>query len=154
MLDRYIGSTTPEIADSAHLGFTQNFERLGASPLPATSGVVPTTAIRRATGGDVTGPGSSVGDKIPAWLSDGEFVMNARTTSVNRPFLQALNADPQFLQKMLASQADQGRRSSGNAYAPPAAPGQPATVNISMSSNEDIISRLKVLAIQWELSRS
>ncbi|MBH0775023.1 hypothetical protein [Nocardia bovistercoris] len=120
----------------------------------AQSGRIRNSGVELADGGDVRGAGSSIGDKIPAWLSDGEFVMNARTTAVNRPFLQALNADPQFLQKMLASQADRGRRGSGNAYAPPPPPGQPATVNISMSSGEDIISRLKVLAIQWELSRS
>ncbi|WP_405180990.1 hypothetical protein OG225_07320 [Nocardia sp. NBC_01377] len=132
-------------------GYAQNFDQSGSTSVNVEHGTKP---AHRASGGEISGPGSSIGDKIPAWLSDGEFVMNARTTSVNRPFLQALNADPQFLQKMLASQSDQGRRSSGNAYAPPTAPGQPATVNISMSSNEDIISRLKVLAIQWELSRS
>ncbi|MFF0528279.1 hypothetical protein ACFYT3_07795 [Nocardia amikacinitolerans] len=108
-----------------------------------------------ASGGDVSGPGSSIGDKIPAWLSDGEFVMNARSTSVNRPFLQALNADPYFLQKMLASRSERGRNESGGSGFGNAAPtGQPATVNISMSSNEDIVGRLKVLALQWELAHS
>jgi hypothetical protein len=102
-----------------------------------------------ASGGDVQGPGSSIGDKIPAYLSDGEFVMNARSTTVNRPFLQALNADPFFLQKMMEQRS--ARPSSGRGYVPGAASGQPATVNISMSSQDDVVARLKVLSQQWEL---
>ncbi|QCQ89987.1 hypothetical protein [Rhodococcus sp. SGAir0479] len=105
-----------------------------------------------ATGGDIKGPGSSIGDKIPAYLSDGEFVMNARSTAANRPFLQALNADPSFLQKMLAARSAGGGSGGGSGPAQPAPGGQPATVNISMSSNEDIIGRLKILSAQWELS--
>lgn len=106
-----------------------------------------------ASGGDVKGPGSSIGDKVPAYLSDGEFVMNARSTAVNRPFLQALNSDPNFLQKMLAQRAKQNS-SGGPAFAQSAPSGQPATVNISTSSSEDIVGRLKVLSLQWELMHS
>lgn len=105
---------------------------------------------RFASGGDVKGPGSSIGDKIPAYLSDGEFVMNARSTSVNRPFLQALNADPFFLQKMLA-QSSERTQGSGPSDGQRGQSGQPATVNISMSSSEDVVARLKVLSQQWEL---
>ncbi|GAB5387087.1 MAG: hypothetical protein Alpg2KO_00550 [Alphaproteobacteria bacterium] len=36
-------------------------------------------AVKLASGGQVRGPGSSVGDKIRAWLSDGEFVTSARS---------------------------------------------------------------------------
>ncbi|MFB7719334.1 hypothetical protein [Nocardia sp. NPDC056100] len=116
-------------------------------------GIPGPTPQNHADGGDVRGPGSSIGDKIPAYLSDGEFVMNARTTSMNRPFLQALNSDPTFLQKML-SQRDERSRGGGGGYAPAAPGGQPATVNISTSSTEDIVSRLKVLSLQWELMHS
>ncbi|MEV0851247.1 hypothetical protein ACGFQG_15005 [Nocardia fluminea] len=107
------------------------------------------TGNRLAAGGDVKGPGSSIGDKIPAYLSDGEFVMNARSTTVNRPFLQALNADPFFLQKMLEQRSAQSSRGQG--YTQGAPSGQPGTVNISMSSQDDVVARLKVLAQQWEL---
>ncbi|WP_278266214.1 hypothetical protein [Nocardia sp. AG03] len=100
-------------------------------------------------GGDVQGPGSSIGDKIPAYLSDGEFVMNARSTSVNRPFLQALNADPYFLQKMLEQRASSSGRDQAHRQGAPS--GRSATVNISMSSQDDVVARLKVLAQQWEL---
>ena len=44
-----------------------------------------------ATGGLVTGPGSSTSDSIPAQLSNGESVMNARTTSMFGPLLSSLN---------------------------------------------------------------
>lgn len=46
-----------------------------------------------ASGGAVSGPGSARSDSIPAWLSDGEYVLNA--SAVDRlgvPFLNALNS--------------------------------------------------------------
>ncbi len=103
-------------------------------------------------GGDVRGPGSSIGDKIPAFLSDGEFVMNARSTEMNRPFLQALNQDPMFLQRMLGQMQARQQRVMTEPAAAPSVSGRPTTVNIAMSSQDDIVSRLKVLAQQWELS--
>ncbi|MGY0502175.1 hypothetical protein ACWZHB_27115 [Nocardia sp. FBN12] len=134
------------------------FEYIGQSAGSITEYIQPrvadfASAVRHVAGfsggGNVQGPGSSIGDKIPAYLSDGEFVMNARSTTVNRPFLQALNADPFFLQKMMEQRSAQP--SSGRGYAPSAPSGQPATVNISMSSQDDVVARLKVLAQQWEL---
>lgn len=104
----------------------------------------------KSDGGDVRGPGSSIGDKIPAYLSDGEFVMNARSTSINRPFLQALNSDPFFLQTLL-SRRERGNRSSDPATVQPAPPAQPTTVNISASGSDDVVGRLKILSQQWEL---
>ncbi|MFI5775977.1 zeta toxin family protein [Nocardia sp. NPDC051570] len=44
-----------------------------------------------ASGGAVRGAGSSIGDLIPAWLSDGEFVVNAKAADANRSLLQAIN---------------------------------------------------------------
>ena len=44
-----------------------------------------------ATGGRVTGPGSGTSDDIPAWLSNGEFVVNARATRKWLPLLHAIN---------------------------------------------------------------
>ena len=34
--------------------------------------------VERAEGGEIVGPGTATSDSIPAMLSDGEFVMNAR----------------------------------------------------------------------------
>ncbi|MCD2185218.1 D-alanyl-D-alanine carboxypeptidase family protein [Rhizobium sp. GN54] len=45
-----------------------------------------------AGGGKVHGPGGSRDDKVPAWLSDGEFVVNAAATKRNRAALEAINA--------------------------------------------------------------
>lgn len=54
----------------------------GASPAPAFAG-----------GGKVSGPGSSTGDKIPAWLSDGEFVVKARSVAkYGAGLLHAINS--------------------------------------------------------------
>lgn len=45
-----------------------------------------------ADGGHVSGPGTSTSDSIPAMLSDGEFVVNARSTRKHRAALEAINA--------------------------------------------------------------
>ena len=44
-----------------------------------------------AEGGLISGPGSSTSDSIPAWLSNGEYVINAKATSQYLPLLQAIN---------------------------------------------------------------
>lgn len=46
-----------------------------------------------ATGGYVSGPGSSTSDSIPARLSNGEFVVNAKATARNRQLLEAINSN-------------------------------------------------------------
>lgn len=48
-----------------------------------------------ATGGKVTGAGTGTSDSIPAWLSNGEFVINAKATSRNEPLLRAINSGAQ-----------------------------------------------------------
>jgi F0F1-type ATP synthase assembly protein I len=49
-------------------------------------------AGRMAGGGRLRGPGGPRGDKIPVWGSDGEFMVNARSTSRWLPVLQWINA--------------------------------------------------------------
>ena len=44
-----------------------------------------------ATGGSVRGPGSGTSDDIPAMLSNGEFVINAKATAQNRAMLETIN---------------------------------------------------------------
>jgi hypothetical protein len=48
--------------------------------------------IKFAVGGLVRGPGTETSDSIPAMLSDGEFVVNARSTRLFQPILSAINA--------------------------------------------------------------
>jgi len=59
------------------------------SSTPVTSG--PIQVQRRARGGMITGPGTSTSDSIPALLSNGEFVVNARATESFQPLLSAIN---------------------------------------------------------------
>lgn len=73
-------------------------------------------AVRAATGGRIdatgggrlSGPGGPRGDKIPAWLSDGEHVINARAARANRPLLEAINSGKML---KLADGGDVGRYS-------------------------------------------
>ena len=46
---------------------------------------------RRSQGGFVFGNGGSITDSIPAMLSDGEFVMNAKSSALFSPMLNAMN---------------------------------------------------------------
>ncbi len=68
----------------------------GPATAPPTINVA---AKKMAQGGFVSGPGTSTSDSIPALLSDGEFVVNARSTQLFKPLLTAINdagALPQF----------------------------------------------------------
>jgi hypothetical protein len=47
-----------------------------------------------AEGGYISGPGGPKDDVIPAWLSNGEFVINAEKTAIFRPLLEYLNYTP------------------------------------------------------------
>ncbi|OCJ05260.1 hypothetical protein A6U87_14730 [Rhizobium sp. AC44/96] len=49
------------------------------------------TRLYLAGGGSVRGPGTSTSDSIPAMLSDGEFVVNARQTARYRSLLESIN---------------------------------------------------------------
>ncbi len=48
---------------------------------------------RRAYGGYISGPGGSRSDLIPAMLSNGEYVVNARSTARYRNLLERINAE-------------------------------------------------------------
>lgn len=53
--------------------------------------VIKVSGVNLATGGMVSGPGTGTSDSIPAMLSDGESVINARSTSMFAPLLSAIN---------------------------------------------------------------
>ncbi|WP_131193723.1 hypothetical protein [Lichenihabitans psoromatis] len=42
--------------------------------------------------GRVVGPGGGTSDQVPAWLSNGETVINARASAANAPLLEAINS--------------------------------------------------------------
>jgi hypothetical protein len=54
-----------------------------------------TAPIAQATGGPIAGPGSGTSDSIPAWLSNGEYVINAKQTAKHRSLLHAINSGAQ-----------------------------------------------------------
>jgi hypothetical protein len=63
----------------------------GSSPAKLMSGDVG-GGVTAATGGYITGPGTSTSDSIPAWLSHGEYVINAKAVkSVGIELLHEIN---------------------------------------------------------------
>lgn len=54
-------------------------------------------ALGFAEGGPVRGPGSSTGDRIPAMLSNGEYVVNAKSARSNLGLLEAINRGAGYL---------------------------------------------------------
>lgn len=52
-----------------------------ASLAASVGGTAPAGAVTAAGGGHIRGPGTSTSDSIPAWLSDGEFVIRARSVA-------------------------------------------------------------------------
>ncbi|WP_145422987.1 hypothetical protein [Symmachiella dynata] len=57
-------------------------------------------AVRRARGGPVFGAGGPTSDSIPAFLSNGEYVINAKATAMYRPLIEKINSMsiPRFAQ--------------------------------------------------------
>lgn len=56
-----------------------------------TSAISTVKSAKFATGGYVSGPGTATSDSIPARLSNGESVINARSTAMFGPLLSSLN---------------------------------------------------------------
>ncbi|GAA4100950.1 hypothetical protein [Nonomuraea soli] len=59
----------------------------------ATGGLVKDGIIRRSAGGPISGPGTGTSDDVPAWLSNGEYVINAASTKKYKPLIEAINRD-------------------------------------------------------------
>ena len=64
-------------------GLTNFFSNLSKTAEPA---------VKRASGGWISGPGTSKSDSIPAMLSNGEFVVNAEDAKKNRGLLESINS--------------------------------------------------------------
>jgi hypothetical protein len=68
------------------------FEAPDGGDQTSASAAAPTGVVaRRNQGGFVYGDGGSITDSIPAMLSNGEFVMNAKSASMFSPMLTAMN---------------------------------------------------------------
>lgn len=83
------------IASASSLPFPANLAAIATTVATILANVA--TAIstvksaKFATGGKVSGPGTGTSDSIPAMLSNGEFVVNARSTALFEPLLTAMN---------------------------------------------------------------
>jgi tape measure domain-containing protein len=82
-----------------------------------------------ASGGRVAGPGTSTSDSIPAMLSNGEHVINAKSAARWRPLLEAINADrvPGF--------SDGGAIGSAGSVSSRLGSGSDSTVNFAPTIN-------------------
>lgn len=83
------------IAQSQSLPYPGNLVAMAttvASVLAGVAAAISTVkSAKFATGGIVTGPGTGTSDSIPARLSNGESVINARSTAMFSPLLSAIN---------------------------------------------------------------
>lgn len=61
------------------------------SKIVAPENFMPYDVVKKATGGRISGPGSGTSDSIPAMLSNGEFVINAKASAENADLLHAIN---------------------------------------------------------------
>jgi regulator of replication initiation timing len=82
------------IANALSLPFPENLAAAAIVAAQAASIISNIQAVKLnlAAGGYVSGPGTGTSDSIPANLSNGEYVMNARATAENRALLDALNS--------------------------------------------------------------
>ena len=88
------------------------------------------SALGFADGGHVSGPGTGTSDSIPAALSDGEFVVNAKATAKHRGLLEAVNSG-----KRLPAFAGGGFVGMSN-YAPSSTYSPSVSVNVSGGSRD------------------
>jgi TP901 family phage tail tape measure protein len=79
----------PPVTVSAN--FTTTRTTINRTVKAATGGQIVNGALRLASGGPVFGPGGPTADRVPAMLSNGEFVVNARQTADNLALISAIN---------------------------------------------------------------
>lgn len=75
--------------------FPMNLITIASSVAGAVAALIPAiqavNSVKLARGGHVSGPGTSTSDSVPAMLSNGEFVVNARATSMFPELLETIN---------------------------------------------------------------
>lgn len=91
-LDQRVAKTTEAYAaiESSTAAHVEKMRQL-YSQLAASTAAPAVPAQRRAFGGPIFGSGGPTDDKVPAWLSNGEYVINAAATRMYLPLIQAIN---------------------------------------------------------------
>lgn len=110
----------------------QLLQQLLSSPMGGGAGLLG-GLLGFAEGGAVSGPGTTTSDSIPAMLSDGEFVVNAKATKKHRAVLEAINSGKA---PMLASGGIVSRNAFSNVYSPS------LNINVAGSGNQRQDARL------------
>lgn len=125
-----IGPLTSAIPGLGQFGgaVQQLIQQLLAMPMGGGAGLF--SLLGFADGGHVSGPGTSTSDSIPAMLSDGEFVVNAKSTKRHRAMLEAINSG-----KTLALAA--GGIVKGGTFAPSNTYAPSLAINVTGSGNRN-----------------
>lgn len=123
------------IAQASALPFPANLPAI-ASVVAATASIISNiqaVALNFKDGGYVRGAGGPRSDSVPANLSNGEFVVNARATASNRALLEAINEGREVRQVGRARAAETAREVARAApvAAPIVAPQDIQVVNVS-----------------------
>jgi hypothetical protein len=118
---------------------------MGSIIFGSTGGFVEEGAIKAAMGGLIRGVGTSTSDSIPAFLSNGEYVINARSTARYKPLLDAINSG------VAGSSATPSPTSvtGGNTYAPEIN----ITVNPSAGMDERELAKLVSKEIAYSMRK-
>jgi len=102
------GGGSSSAADTGYGGSSGDAAASAAGAGPGGPGDGEGSAGNMATGGQVSGPGTGTSDSIEAMLSDGEYVIDAKTVEALGPeFFQKIQA--MFNPAAIASQAKKGR---------------------------------------------
>lgn len=95
--------------------------------------------LKLASGGPVFGAGTATSDSIPAMLSHGEFVINAKATAQNRELLERINSGklPKFATGGLVGGNSTGGLSTDSSLAPrqAASGGNSQEININITGD-------------------
>lgn len=108
---------TTQLATKGLSSFTVNIY-LAAAALKAMAASASFGGLPHATGGFITGPGTGTSDDIPAFLSNGEYVLTAQAVqNVGLPLLDAMNSGRvgHFASGGLVRAASGGKGSGGAA---------------------------------------
>ena len=116
-------------------GSSNNSNFDGSSVKPWTGGLIWNNSLIRgfAEGGKVYGPGGPVSDRVPAMLSNGEFVVNSASTAKNLALLNMINSS-----KQAASTASPQNNIN-------------MTINAAPGMNEQDVANLVSARLQYEL---
>ena len=139
------------VAQSQSVGFPANIAAVATTVATVLANIA--TAIstvksaKFATGGYVSGPGTATSDSIPARLSNGESVINAKSTAMFGPLLSSLN---QMGGGVAFNPASGGSREGYEFLAAAVASGmQSADIRVAVdeiSRVQDNVNRIKVVS--------